>query len=81
MLNMRRLERNETIPLEKVKDAHSKEFSNNANMIPIIKTILQMNAFSDMLVEFLRRLYFELFGSLRDNVERTRNSILKYIDL
>jgi hypothetical protein len=46
MLDMRRGKRNEIIPLEKIKDAHSKEFGNNADMIPIIKTVLQMDAFS-----------------------------------
>jgi hypothetical protein len=38
-------ERNEIVPLEEVKDTHSKEFSDNANMVSIVKTVLQMNAF------------------------------------
>ncbi len=46
MLDMRRGKRDEIIPLEKIENAHSKEFGNNANMVPIIKTILQMDAFS-----------------------------------
>ena len=54
MLNVGRLKRNEIIPLEKVEDTHSKELGNNANMIAIIKTILQMNAFSDKLVAILK---------------------------
>ena len=50
MLDMGRRERNESIPFEKIEDTHSKEFSNNADMIPIIKAVLQMDAFSSLLV-------------------------------
>ena len=55
MLDMRGRERNEIVPLEKIEDAHSKEFCNNANMVPIIKTVLQMDAFSKTLVSHFGR--------------------------
>ena len=53
MLDMRRGKRDEIIPLEKIENTHSKEFGNNANMVPIIKTILQMDAFSSSLASQL----------------------------
>lgn len=50
MLDMRRRKRDEIIALQKIENAHSKELGNNANVVPIIKTILQMDAFSLLLV-------------------------------
>ena len=41
---------NEIVSLKKVKDTHPKEFSDYANMISKIKTILEMDAFSEKLV-------------------------------
>jgi hypothetical protein len=75
---MLRRERDEIVSLEEVKDTHPKEFSDNANVISKIKTILQMDAFSVMVshVENIIGIYFELLGSLRDKVDKTRNSIL-----
>lgn len=42
---MGRRKGNKVIALEKVKDTHAQEFRDNANVIAIIKTILQVNAF------------------------------------
>jgi hypothetical protein len=47
MLNMSGRKWNEIVSLKKVKDTHPKEFSDYANMISKIKTILQMDAFSE----------------------------------
>ena len=49
MLNMLGREGDEIVSLEEVKDTHPKEFSDNANVISKIKTILQMDAFSVMI--------------------------------
>lgn len=46
MLDMRGRERDKVISLEEIEDTHSKEFGNNADMVPIIKAVLQMDAFS-----------------------------------
>jgi len=54
MLDMRGRERDKTISLEKIKDTHPKEFCNNANMVAIIKAVLQMDAFSGSLVPLRR---------------------------
>ena len=48
MLYMLPREGDEIVSLEEVKDTHPKEFSDNANVISKIKTILQMDAFSVM---------------------------------
>jgi len=48
MLDMLRREWYEIISLEEIKNTHPKKFGNNANVVSIIKTILEMDAFSVM---------------------------------
>jgi hypothetical protein len=46
---MRGREGDKVISLEEIEDTHSKEFCDNADMVPIIKAVLQMDAFSSLL--------------------------------
>lgn len=45
VLNLGTRERHETVALEKIKDTLSQEIGHNANVIAIVKTVAQVNAF------------------------------------